>query len=330
MNSGSVLSPKSTTVNSSFEFPNVTVPDNKTGSLGRHARQSSLDLNMLRSRSNSDAANKRPEATPIKKPAPPKFAKTSSADVANTSSSRVIAGITVPPRPPEVTPKKEPPVHPSESESVPVVSGFAANGPCVTPPITSEVAMVMHSESVEEDDEKSTESVDTEEKTGSTSVENSTEVTVANVVETTTTNVVETTTTSDDIIVTGTVDSTSAVKESNEEVEFHQPEIRAYSIQLAEVHYLPKEQLKEELKAPPSAETTTEQKSSTANESTANDDSSKTSTYKGFNTTVDMDSYGGILSTSGGSDWYRSMFQSMKKGVEEDLPEKKREIPFVK
>lgn len=121
---------------------------------------------------------------------------------------------------------------------------------------------------------------------------------------------------------------------TNEEVEFHQPEIRAYSIQLAEVHYIPSEQLNNESEKPTptnnateTMETEVEQRSTVTEPSMSIDDSSSqtaTSSDKGFSFSPVDDNDGGILSTSGGSDWYRSLFQSMMKGVEEDLPDKKR------
>jgi hypothetical protein len=47
---------------------------------------------------------------------------------------------------------------------------------------------------------------------------------------------------------------------------------------------------------------------------------SQTSGYKSIASSYEDDV---VISNNGGNDWYRSMFQNMKKGVEEDLPNKK-------
>lgn len=77
-----------------------------------------------------------------------------------------------------------------------------------------------------------------------------------------------------------------------------------------------------------SSQTNLSEPADTSSEKDQLDESqSSTSGYKSVNSSSEED----ILSSSAGSgsEWYKSMFQSMKRGVEEQLPNKKRKCNML-
>ena len=107
---GLIISPKSALLNQSFDFPlpRSTTPVEGVGrssTMGRHVRQSSLDLNYFhRPRSSSDAGKRATvgvKIAGITVPAPPPFVKTKhNTAVMKQEPEKIIAGIKVPLPPP--------------------------------------------------------------------------------------------------------------------------------------------------------------------------------------------------------------------------------------
>ena len=250
--------------------------NSKSSTLGRHARQSSLDLNTFRNRSWSDAGKKAvvgAHIAGIKVPAPPPSVKGKAPlPVVQPEKVRYVAGIKVPAPPPQLKPK---PVRTPSKEKIPVgttavpLNDTATNdAPCNTEPVNI-----------------------------------------------------------------GSSSSTPAVLESTEDPIVISDTLvkKEPSVEVAERDT--SSEIIDMLTAIQNDFTPTTPESQTSSSDFKDISSEKDhleteyhSSTSGYKSGIASSSEEDILSTSAGSgsDWYRSMFQSMKKGVEEQLPNKKR------
>ena len=284
---GLILSPKSALLGQSFDFPlpRSTTPVEGVGrssTLGRHVRQSSLDLNYFyRARSSSDAGKRATvgvKIAGITVPAPPPFVKTKhNTGVMKQEREKLIAGIKVPPPPPSFK---------SRSTGELPISGVLTNRSSSSP--TSKATLCNGSTSLLSDHE-------------------------------------------DD---SSTATSLSDSKEPIEHIKiFSKPEdvqdsiieseLSSYKIGLNNIHHIVHVEDNINNK---SDETHLQSESEVSEDiSSTSGKDSHTFTTSGEEVIskeedIQIENIG-----RGGNDWYKAMFQSMKKGVEEDLPDKKRE-----
>ena len=322
---GVALSPKSVTQGYTFDFP-VTAngSSNKSNTLGsRHARQRSLDLN-YRSRSFSDVGKR-------------------------ASVGMQIAGITVPPPPPKTRPAVTP-TKKQEEEPQRIIAGIKVpkRPPSIKKRAISDSQLLPAKEQSRED--------------SGIAVESS----------------VSLLTNSTDSPTNEELEGSQSIETIQPSQQHTQPEIVSYKVELTNFHDvrcnenetqakpdLPYEDktepesiqsvgVRSEEKNIPSSQPAPENHSEVL-KSGKNDDWYKSmfqSMKKGAgeDLNVSKDKSNGLQSTAPGEedsvtssqsaeeekseeifksgrndDWYKSMFQSMKKGVEEDLPNKKRE-----
>lgn len=261
-------SPKSSTQFRTFDYPSPrsTTPvqdgEGKASTLGRHARQSSLDLNTFRSRAWSDAGKKAvigERIAGIRVPAPPPSVK-GKAPLIQPEKSRYVAGIKVPAPPPSVKPKpvrshSKEKIQAALNDNTPKDETPGMNSSSSTPAVLDSTATIS----------------DTLVKKEQSSFESSERDTSSEII---------------DMLTAIQNDFTPTTPES----------------QTSSSDFKDISSEKDHIEA--------EYHSSTS----------------GYKSGIASSSEEDILSTSAGSgsDWYKSMFQSMKKGVEEQLPNKKR------
>ncbi|XP_019848782.1 PREDICTED: LIM domain-binding protein 3-like [Amphimedon queenslandica] len=279
-------SPKSSITFRTFDYPprSTTPVDNfgsKSSTLGRHARQSSLDLNTFRSRAWSDAGKKAvvgAHIAGIKVPAPPPSVKGKAPlPVVQPEKVRYVAGIKIPAPPPQLKPK---PVRTPSKERIPAgtstivpLNDTAANdAPATTEPVT--IGSSSSTPAVLESKE-------------------------------------------DPIVISDTL----VKKEASAEVAERDTSSEIIDMLTAiQNDFTP---------TTPESQTSSSDFKDISSEKDHFETEYHSST-SGYKSGIASSSEEDILSTSAGSgsdwyrsDWYRSMFQSMKKGVEEQLPNKK-------
>ena len=283
---GLIISPKSALLNQSFDFPlpRSTTPVEGVGrssTMGRHVRQSSLDLNYFhRPRSSSDAGKRATvgvKIAGITVPAPPPFVKTKqNTGVMKQEPEKVIAGIKVPPPPPSFR---------SKSTGEVPISGVLTNRSSSSP--TSKATLCNGSTSLlsdhEDDSSTATSLSDFKEPTDNIKIFSKPEDVQDSIIET---------------------------------------DLSSYQIGLNNaphtVHVDDNINNKSEETRLQSGSEFSEDISSTSGK----DSHTYTSSGEDIISKVEDIQIENI--SRSGNDWYKAMFQSMKKGVEEDLPDKKR------
>ncbi len=107
-----------------------------------------------------------------------------------------------------------------------------------------------------------------------------------------------------------------------------EPEIISYNIEFNDFHEVPKDIAVDSPLPQDSVTAEEEEVSKSELESADKESSEDDSTFAAANTIALGDGEKSpeiVVKTRENDDWYKSMFQSMKKGVEEDIPDKKRE-----
>ena len=326
---GAIASPKSSTQIRSFDFshpPRSTTPvDNrpKSSTLGRHARQSSLDLQTFRSRSSSDAGKRAVAGVKIAGitvPAPPPSVKRKADSNTEVTIPRYVAGIKVP-APPSLRSKSTGSMpHSSDNRSADQSNLFASNGPSSDPPsiLNGEAATETNGEHILETEVNGDKTPEP--------VIHSYDVTLERVHHVTAEEI------SSELKVKEMENFNNEASDILSAIQFEFGSLGGKS---------------DDFVTYPTATETYKQTevhttmTSDSNKPVAGHEDEEFPTSSGKNeesflstkdeksfTSSSEEVFDNLLNTSGsgGSDWYRSMFQSMKKGVEEQLPNKKRKF----
>ena len=324
---GAIVSPKSSTQIRSFDFshpPRSTTPvDNwpKSNTLGRHARQSSLDLQTFRSRSSSDVGKRAVAGVKIAGitvPAPPPSVKQKADSNTEVTIPRYVAGIKVP-APPSIRSKSTGSMpYSSDCCSADQTNLLTSNGP------SSDLPLILNGEA--ENKTNGVHILETEVKDDKTPepVICSYDVTLETVHH----------------VTAGEISSELKVKEMENVNNEANDILSAIQFEFGSL----RDKSDDFVTSPKATETYRQSEipvimTSDANKPYAShkDKESYTSSSRDEELSLSIkddrtfalsseEVFDDLLKTSGsgGSDWYRSMFQSMKKGVEEQLPNKKR------